>query len=712
MHFDVPGSSAGIRSLLASVPLPSLRELRVVYECTPEMMRMVQTRFTKMESMSLGGWDAHLDEVISFAASMAKLKRLELYDEVDLAHLIVLGKLPHLESLVLQAPSSTSQSPDAALTSDALFSSLTSLTLHVGEASHAHLASFLTPLVKLTPQVRVLLVSWVGPRDLIDLFCFIVAGWPSSVVPQLQHLALRGEYTLAYDTVLPYLTTLLQHRPMRRFCVHLLDENVCNQDAEITRAFEASAAPCVRLCRMVVMPYEVTTRLLRVMDEATKTIKMSKEKNIRRGASESCGQEATTIRTLATVELQHVLSFLSQLDLALVSRVSPSWYRAVDSPLVWSAHSSRHSRSSSLLVPVVSCELLSGETFTNERARTVGVKNPWRSALCLRRQPAECIIDLRKPLTPEQMQLIKDGLGRFGNIVRLILLYDQHMELLALPCLRGVRSLRVVQEWSQEHFLAAVFSTCRRLERLEYFSQRPLTQKVFATAPDTLRHVFLSYAHHLAAESWFTLASLPHLVSLDLDAPCLLVDEPATPQVPGGLEEGAFGRVEILRVHNSTDGDFLLEALPILFAAASERGVLPRLRLLEMVSEGVEFLPALFDLLASLPPHALLRLRHVVLSGENLSSLPAVCSLLVARLPRLLRSRRNQWMIHVLTQLVALAIVEEEEYPLPVRCVRRARKEKNFTEHDLEALDRLADAITQTNQEMVVLADQMLAEAQ
>jgi hypothetical protein len=41
------------------------------------------------------------------------------------------------------------------------------------------------------------------------------------------------------------------------------------------------------------------------------------------------------IRTLAVVELQHVLTYLKSLELLCVSRVSRVWYSAVDSPLVW-----------------------------------------------------------------------------------------------------------------------------------------------------------------------------------------------------------------------------------------------------------------------------------------------------------------------------------------------------------------------------------------
>jgi hypothetical protein len=87
-----------------------------------------------------------------------------------------------------------------------------------------------------------------------------------------------------------------------------------------------------------------------------------------------------SIRALATVELQHVLTYLSSVDLLRVARVTRSWYAAVDSPLVW-----RHLTPSSedvnpAMVP--SSELVRPDFFTSAMCQSYwthsgSVLSPW-----------------------------------------------------------------------------------------------------------------------------------------------------------------------------------------------------------------------------------------------------------------------------------------------------------------------------------------------
>jgi hypothetical protein len=86
------------------------------------------------------------------------------------------------------------------------------------------------------------------------------------------------------------------------------------------------------------------------------------------------------IRTLATVELQHVLTFLKVVELLRVSRVSRGWYSAVDSPLVWRYLEPRDREPDP--ANLTSMELLRSDLFTSAECRSLcdrarPLVNPW-----------------------------------------------------------------------------------------------------------------------------------------------------------------------------------------------------------------------------------------------------------------------------------------------------------------------------------------------
>jgi hypothetical protein len=283
VHFHTSVRIATLFAITSTITFAHLRAVKFNgRDPSADAVRHLLLGSPKLESMILGQWKGDFDR--TFACAPTSLTSLEITTAFEDGYLSTLAKLPHLQQLCLP----TQLRPKSLFlpaASPVSFPSLARLTLTWNDwwikVNDSPIDEIPISLVQATPHVRVLQLE--GYRGL-DYYCeriiTAIAAWPSTVLPQLQHIAFpqqqrRPDLRRVHKSLLAHLPQLLQNRPVHPFCVHLLVDA-----AELTSPESAVfQLPSVRLMVSPMRSMDELTvdeGLLRRMDLAASSITLSK----------------------------------------------------------------------------------------------------------------------------------------------------------------------------------------------------------------------------------------------------------------------------------------------------------------------------------------------------------------------------------------------------------------------------------------------------
>jgi hypothetical protein len=310
------------------------------------------------------------------------------------------------------------------------------------------------------------------------------------------------------------------------------------------------------------------------------------------------------IRTLATSELQLVLSYLSAKDLPRVARVSSVWYRAVDSPLVWRHLTWRVARSPASVVRL--SDLTSAE-FSTRATVPVGVggrANPFRSALVRRRLPVSISFDSDDAdewYTKAETLAALDNLATLGCIAQVHLIScgfseEQLRRICSVKALQSLRKLSIGGSFPHPSAVRLLLARQPRLTSLSVEECTSCTKALTlpATAPEE---------------------SFPSLVILQIRIP-----PPASPQ--------------------PTE----FRTLPVVSARMRHL----RLISFEVINQDVRRFPLALACLAGLPSDVLPCLQHAVLLDAREVNVQPLYAAVLAHLPALLQNRPvDRFTVHI-----------------------------------------------------------------
>jgi hypothetical protein len=354
------------------------------------------------------------------------------------------------------------------------------------------------------------------------------------------------------------------------------------------------------------------------------------------------------IRTLATSELQLVLSYLTEKDLPRVARVSSVWYRAVDSPVAW-----KHLVSGALAgrcSVLGGSDLASSDVFTRTSVNTwpmssqgLSVKNPFVSGLVRRRMPMSISLNTvaRSAITEADMQNIIEHLEQLGCIVQVLLqacafTKEQKHRICAVDALQSIRKLSIGFQVPETDAICLV-SLYPHLTELLYDNPAQLDETFFEHAAPSLRTISIrSIFCAFEATSWKILARLPHLTSLSMEEYVLYT---AAFSLASLTPAESFPSLLLLHIRVPPPVQHQREAEKFRSLAT----VLPTMHHLrvisfEVVNQDVRRFALALECLAGLPSDALPCLQHLVLDAPQ-GTAREVRSQLLTHLPLLLENR-------------------------------------------------------------------------